>query len=87
MKQRRGRFAPAIEDVMEYWVTANGLSLQQQEELSNRVTCRKYTNEKKEAFVRNVVIEGGGHSWPDKNLTGIDTNQVILDFFEQYNKE
>ncbi len=78
--------APAIEDVMDYWVKANGLTLQKEEALSNRATCSKYTNEKNKEFVWQVIIEGGGHSWPDERLTGVDANQVILDFFEQYSE-
>ena len=72
--------APAIEDVIEYYVTANNLSLMNSEMVGKKSVLTKYKNDNKENQVWDLFIPDGGHSWPDEKFTGININQLILEF-------
>lgn len=74
--------APAIEDVMAYWAESDGLTLSETADTGKSGLLKKYTGDGKSVQVWDLFIKNGRHSWPDKDLTGIDTNQLILDFFE-----
>lgn len=76
--------APAIEDVMSYWAKANNLSVMEEEKLSDKAVCNKYSNPENSNFVWTIVIQDGRHSWPDKSFAGFAANDIILEFFEQY---
>lgn len=78
--------APAIEDVMDYWASANQLSDKTEEVLSDKSVCTKYSGKKQNEFVWSVVIADGRHSWPDASYAGFQTNDLILEFFDQYSK-
>lgn len=74
--------APAIEDVMAYWAEACGLTCTETTDTGKNGLLKKYTREGCRAQVWDLFIKNGRHSWPDKDITGIDINQLILDFFE-----
>ena len=76
--------APAIEDVMEYWVSSNGLSLSETAEIGvdSESILNKYTSEDKKNQVWDLFVKNGRHSWPSTSLNEIDTNSLILEFFE-----
>ena len=76
---------PAIEDVMNYYVTANGLELSEEEMIGKKkeTTFRKYTG-KSGKQVWDIFIKDGRHSWPNEGVTGINMNQMILDYFGCY---
>ena len=74
-------FAP-IEDVMQYWIDANSLTETEEVSLSDRSTLTKSTSPVGSNTVWTVVIDKGGHSWPEEGLHGFDGNQLILEFFE-----
>ena len=81
--------APAIEDVMEYWAVANASTApdsdtgdaQSEETVGKDSTLIKHQTAA-DRQVWQLVIKGARHNWPDQNLTGIDANALILDFFE-----
>ena len=78
--------APAIEDVMNYWVYSNNLTDFSTGELSKKAVLTQYYNDKNDNFVWTVVINDGHHSWPDEKFCGFSVNDLILDFFDQYLK-
>lgn len=73
---------PAIEDVMEYWATSNGLGLAETVEVGARGTLTKYESDEKTAKVWHVFIKDARHSWYGEKINKVDSNTVILDFFE-----
>jgi poly(3-hydroxybutyrate) depolymerase len=75
--------APAIEDVMDYWVKSNGLEEAESSEIGKGSIFMKYAKEGKDRQVWNLFIKDGRHSWPDEKITGIDINALILEFMEQ----
>ena len=70
--------APAIEDVMDYYVENNGLTLMENETVGKKSTLTKYGADGTNTKVWNLFIPDGRHSWPDENITGININQIIL---------
>lgn len=75
--------APAIEDVLDYFVAADGLSQQTVETLSEKAELTKHFESEKSEQVWQVLIQDGRHSWPDEKLYGFSTNQLIIDFFDE----
>ena len=76
---------PAIEDVMDYYIEANGLEESQEEAVGKKSTLTKYTSSdaegaEKSKQVWNLFIPDGRHSWPDEGVTGININQLIIEF-------
>ena len=78
--------APAIDGVIEYWNTANGLDKEETKTLSERVTAHCYSGKDTDTQVWYVEIQDGRHGWPNKDLTGIDTSELILEYFNLYVK-
>ena len=76
--------APAIEAVIEYYVSMDGLDKADEEQIGKKATLTKYSNssDQGDKIVWDVFIPDGRHSWPDENITGIDMNGLIMDFFE-----
>lgn len=73
---------PAIEDVMEYWGESNGLELTETVGVGERGTLTKYESTEKTAKVWHLFIEDAHHSWYNEKINKVDSNTVILDFFE-----
>ena len=71
-----------IEDVMKYWIDANGLTETEEVSLSEKSILTKATSPSGSNEVWTVVIDKGGHSWPQKALAGFDANPLILEFFD-----
>ncbi|MDO5154741.1 MAG: PHB depolymerase family esterase [Eubacteriales bacterium] len=74
--------APAIEDVMAYYVEKNGLSLTQTETVGKKSVLTKYESSDSSKQVWDLLIPDGRHSWPDEQITGVNMNQLILDYLE-----
>ena len=72
-----------IDEVMEYWAQANGLSASGTEQLSDKAEITKYTAFLNKTQVWTVKIEDGAHEWPPEDKAGFNTNELILDFFDQ----
>lgn len=78
--------APAIEDVMDYFATANSLTDMKKEKLSEKSELIKRYSEDagtKSKQVWQVLIENGRHSWPEEASCGFNVNALILDFFDE----
>ena len=73
---------PAIEDVMTYWAASNGLELCGSEKVGNGSVLTKCEEEGTPNKVWSLLVKNGRHSWPSVKLNGIDTNSLILEFFE-----
>lgn len=75
--------APAIEDAMDYWVSTDGLTEKEETVIGKKDSVlTKYSGSKTGRQVWNLFVVDGYHSWPDEKLTGIQTNELILEFFE-----
>ena len=71
---------PAIEDVMEYWATSNGLKFTETVAAGERGELTKYDGKK--AKVWHLVIKDARHSWYTAQINKVDANEVILEFLE-----
>lgn len=74
--------APAIEEVLDYYVSVNGLSKAEEINLGKKSTLEKYNSTDSKKQVWNIFIPDGRHSWPDESIVGFSTNQIIIDFLE-----
>ena len=74
--------APAIEDVMAYWAGSNGLNRRESFSIGTASVLTKYSSDEKPQQVWDLFIHGGHHSWPSEKYNQIDTNVLILEFFE-----
>ena len=74
--------APAIEDVMRYWADSNGLKTETTELIGNGSSLIKYSDKRRKKNVWHLIVKNGRHSWSAQNINGIDTNQLLLDFFD-----
>ena len=74
---------PAIEDVVGYWASSNGLTASKEEEIGKGSALTRYSEEGKISNVWNLSIKGGYHSWPEDNINGFKVNDLILDFFDE----
>lgn len=74
--------APAIEEVMKYYVEKNGLSLSDTVNIGKKSILEKYTSSDTNKQVWNILIPDGRHSWPDETLVGFSTNKMIIEFLE-----
>ena len=73
---------PAIEDVMAYWASSNGLDLCGSEETGNGSVLTKCRGGHTPNQVWDLLVKNGRHSWPGTDPNGIDANGLILEFFE-----
>lgn len=74
--------APAIEDVMKYYIEMNSASLSDTVKIGKKATLEKYISSDLNKQIWNIFIPDGRHSWPDESIVGFSTNQVILEFLE-----
>ena len=74
--------APAIEEVLDYYVETEDLLLQDQYTIGKKTILEKYASSASKKQVWNIFIPDGRHSWPDEHIVGFDTNQIILEFLE-----
>lgn len=77
---------PAIEDVMDYWASSNGLKDVTVETLARGSTLTKWSSDKKEGQVWHLLVKDSHHFWPTEPINGIDGNSIILDFFDSMPK-
>ena len=73
---------PAIEDVMSYWMGSDGLEICGSGEIGPGSVLTKCRSEKSPNQVWHLFVKNGRHSWPGLKLNGIDTNHLILEFFD-----
>lgn len=74
---------PAMENVIEYFVTANGLSKDIKEVFSYRnIKIENYSNK-----VCWLLIDDGRHSWPTEKTNGVNCNKLIVDYFDSFLNE
>ena len=74
---------PAIEDVMDYWAKSNKLTHSETFEVGTGSTLTKWTGLKKnQKQVWHLFVKDGRHAWPTEKINQIDTNTLVLDFFD-----
>ena len=75
--------APAIESVIDYYAEECGLDKCEKTALSEKAVLTKYNADGKNSSVWSVLVNGGRHSWFKESTAGFDTNELILEFFQQ----
>ena len=75
---------PAIEDVIDYMATSNGLDAQSEGEIGDGSIIRKYEADSDKDIVWSVVVKEGKHGWPTEDLNSFSANELILEFFENW---
>ena len=73
---------PAIEEVIEYYSSANGLESMTVREFGKSSTLTEYSGTDSANQVWFLYVKAGRHSWSAEKVTGIDTNRLIIDFLE-----
>ncbi len=73
---------PAIEKVMEYWAASNGLDICESEDTGKGSVLTKCRGTQTHNQVWTLFVKEGRHSWPSVKQNGIDTNSLILEFFD-----
>ena len=88
-----------VEETVETWVKLNGCDEKPLSETLSKegdkrtVTRRTYGNGRKDSEVVLIVIDGGGHTWPGRQLPigflgksarNISANDLIWEFFEKH---
>ncbi len=75
---------PDIEDVMTYYAQANGLSglIKTVAGRSSELTMYKGYGTGRQVW--HLVVDGGSHFWSAEGLTGINTNEIVLDYLNTY---
>ena len=76
--------APAIEDVIDYYADKQELTVTETASIGKKSTLTKYASAENTKKVWHLFIPDGRHSWPDEQITGINTNQLILEYLELY---
>ena len=75
---------PAIEDVIDYMATSNGLDAQFEGEIGDGSIIHKYESDSDKDIVWSVVVKEGKHGWPTEDLNSFSVNKLILEFFENW---
>ena len=75
---------PAIEDIIDYMATSNGLDAQSEGEIGDGSIIRKYEADSDKDIVWSVVVKEGKHGWPTEDLNSFSVNKLILEFFENW---
>lgn len=75
---------PAIEDVLDYMASSNGLKKQSEGEIGNGSTILKYGADSDKDIVWGVVVKDAKHSWYTEEIDGLNTNELVLEFFENW---
>ena len=75
---------PAIEDVIDYMATSNGLDAQSEGEIGDGSIIRKYEADSDKDIVWSVVVKEGKHGWPTEDLNSFSVNKLILEFFDNW---
>ncbi len=75
---------PAIEEVIDYMASSNGLEKKSEDEIGDGSILCKYGVDSDKDMVWSVVVNDGKHGWPTKELDGFSVNELILEFFENW---
>ena len=74
---------PAIEDVIDYYVSSNGLELSDTVEIGEGSVLNKYSKEGSDNAVWDLFVKDARHSWYTERVNGVDTNAVIIEFLTE----
>ena len=72
---------PAIEDVIDYWVTREGLSKTEESVTDNGSVLTKYGSDSSNVSIWNLWIKDSRHAWPNESVNRISGNDYIMEFF------
>ncbi|MCQ2532525.1 MAG: DUF6273 domain-containing protein [Saccharofermentans sp.] len=71
---------PAIEDVMDFYIDSNSVDLADNRKIGINGDLKIFDSPDSNNQVWNLYIPDGVHSWPDERYTGINVNELILEF-------
>ena len=74
---------PAIEDVIDYWVTREGLSKTEESLTDNGSILTKYGSDTNNISIWNLWIKDGRHAWPNESVNRISGNDYIMEFLNE----
>jgi len=87
---------PAIEDVMEYWASSNGLENMTRQEIgqgslltrwcAGEIDAGRAGGQEASVQVWHLFVKDSHHYWPDQQINHINGNSLILDFFDANSK-
>ena len=77
------RTGPAIEDVVEYFVSTQELNIEEVTDLTDSTSIYKYSSDKNDNQVWHTLIKGGHHGWQIEKYNGFNANDLILEFFNE----
>ena len=75
---------PAIEDVIDYMASSNGLNKQSESETEDGMIISKYGADSDKDVVWGVLVKDAKHAWYTEELDSINTNKLVLEFFENW---
>ena len=73
---------PSIEKVIDHYTVTNGLSVVEVDKIGKESVLTKYTGVQNSNQVWFLLVKDGRHSWSAESVTGINTNQLVLEFLE-----
>lgn len=77
---------PAIEDVIDYYASSQNLTPHNPVSLSNKVLEYTYDSPDSKYLIKGIAIKDCHHGWPEESITTFNTNEYILNFFDNLEK-
>ena len=75
--------APEMEQILAYWADRDGLGTITEETTGN-LTARIYSSSDSDYLIWYYLISGFPHDWPNVENSGLDTGELIWEFFSNY---
>ena len=74
--------APAIEDVLDALAASNELDQVEETEIGKASVLTRMTGKKNKKQVWHLFNKNTRHAWPDEKLTGVNVNELIMEFLD-----
>ena len=75
--------APALDEVLQFWADLGGADVVTEEEEGDFI-IRTYSGEGSEVQIWYYLIKRFDHRWPTEQNCGLNTGELIWEFFSQY---
>ncbi|MBR4759047.1 MAG: prolyl oligopeptidase family serine peptidase [Lachnospiraceae bacterium] len=74
--------SPAVEDVIDALAASNQLDQVEETEIGKASVLTKITGKKSKKQVWHLFNKNTRHSWPEEKLTGVNVNELIMEFLD-----
>ncbi len=78
----------SVEEIVNYWVyfneTATNIEVDEFQSEGQQINYYNYSDGNNGVSVNHYQIIGGGHIWFDLDINGQNTDELLWDFFDQY---